>query len=130
MVLYDKKLLSIEMTISWEYPHNYIQLISLEAEILGLGMEQSRVNLRGSTKVRGPNQTLHPSNTNMVKSLMCCFVVDLSVWAHETRTGCRNSSEDTSMNLNLIFFFHQGHSMVVGDSESMHTQVTDRGNPS
>ncbi len=93
------------MTISWEYPHNYIQLISLEAEILGLGMEQSRVNLRGSTKVRGPNQTLHPSNTNMVKSLMCCFVVDLSVWARETRTGCRNSSEDTSMNLNLIFFF-------------------------
>lgn len=90
-------------------------------------MEQSLVNLRGSTKVRGPNQTLNPSNTNMVKYLMCCFVVDLSVWAHETRTGCRNSSEDTSMNL---IFFHQGHSMVVGDSESMQTQFTDRGSPS
>lgn len=116
------------MKIWWEYPHNYIQFISLEVEILRLGMEQSRVNVRGSTKVRGPNQMLHPSNTNMVKSVMCCFVVDLSVWAHETRTGCRNSSEDTSINLNFFFFLfcHKGHSMVVGDSECMQTQATDR----
>lgn len=55
----------------------YNALFPRKVEILRLGMERSHVNLRGSTKARGPNQTLLPSDANMVESLMCCFVVDL-----------------------------------------------------
>jgi len=66
----------------------------------------------------------------MVKSLMCCFMVDLSVWEK-----CVKRGQGAGIPVRHVYefefdFFHQGHSMVFGDSECMQTQVTDRGNPS
>lgn len=116
------------MMIWWGYPHNYIQYISSEAEIIRLGMEQSRVNLRGSTKAWDQTKlTFYPTRTWLSPLRAASWLT--SECGHVKRRQGAGIPVRTCLWI-WFDFFHQRHSTVVRDSECMHTQLTDRENPS